>query len=265
MLHGLSRQRSRRTLRRPPAARREGMRGEADPRAAPQRALPAGLLRYRGRLRGRSPPAAPTPTIRPSFRTPRGERAKPASTAAMAQGPRRALPCRDPAGGDPNGPAPPRTAPLRPAGRPEAVVAGVAARRRGWAMWRLSAAWALRGARGWRGLRSGPAGAACPGRAAAAATTATATSSSAGGLALRGRPGPRCSGDCKSGGGRPGAINGAGGERGKWEAFLGFIYFLVFNSVSPVMLVKAAARSLNGQQRDSSQPVCVPRGPVPSI
>ncbi|XP_047924955.2 thymidine kinase 2, mitochondrial isoform X1 [Anser cygnoides] len=60
-------------------------------------------------------------------------------------------------------------------------------------MWRLSAAWALRGARGWRGLRSGPAGAACPGRAAAA----IATSSSAGGLALRGRPGPRCSGDYK--------------------------------------------------------------------
>uniref|UniRef100_A0A493U1Y5 Thymidine kinase 2 n=1 Tax=Anas platyrhynchos platyrhynchos TaxID=8840 RepID=A0A493U1Y5_ANAPP len=49
-------------------------------------------------------------------------------------------------------------------------------------MWRLSAAWALRGARGRRGLRSGPAGAACPGRAAAAATaTATAASSSAAG------------------------------------------------------------------------------------
>ncbi|XP_040427121.1 thymidine kinase 2, mitochondrial isoform X2 [Cygnus olor] len=60
-------------------------------------------------------------------------------------------------------------------------------------MWRLSAAWALRGAQGRRGLRSGPAGAACAGRAA----TATATSSSAGGLALRGRPGPRCSGDYK--------------------------------------------------------------------
>ncbi|KAM9182970.1 thymidine kinase 2, mitochondrial isoform 2-T2 [Mergus octosetaceus] len=60
-------------------------------------------------------------------------------------------------------------------------------------MWRLSAAWALRGARGRCGLRSGPLGAACPGRAA----TATAASSSAAGPALRGRPGPRCSGDYK--------------------------------------------------------------------
>uniref|UniRef100_A0A8C3B9G5 Thymidine kinase 2 n=1 Tax=Cairina moschata TaxID=8855 RepID=A0A8C3B9G5_CAIMO len=87
----------------------------------------------------------------------------------------------------PNGPEPSRSAPL-----------GARKRRRcgwrwRWAMWRLSAAWALRGARGRRGLRSGPAGAAWPGRAAAAA----AASSSAAGPALRGRPGPCCSGDYK--------------------------------------------------------------------
>lgn len=99
--------------------RREGMSGHPGllPAAGRAPSSPAassarGAPQVPGSLRG---PSRPLPTMRPSFRAPRGERGKPASTATMAQGPRRALPCRDPPGGDPNGPAPPRTAPNRPA------------------------------------------------------------------------------------------------------------------------------------------------------
>lgn len=120
--------------------------------------------------------ARAAPTRRASFRAPRTERGNAASIASIA--PPRPLSHLSRWAVS----RPPRDRKRRAGGRKREAAAGPE-RRRGWAMWRLGAAWArpaaLRGAR--RGLRSGAAAGSC----------------SAGGLALRSRPGPGGNGGCK--------------------------------------------------------------------